>query len=93
MHNVLLVNILIIECLIFVSNHLIFVSTFLDLILLALNCTEYKLFFNYFACFWPKGYQRGSLGKSHQNDDYLKQAMQRSSPKGFETAVFVVVGG
>ena len=37
--------ILITECLIFVSNHLIFVSTFIDLILLlALNCTENKLF-------------------------------------------------
>ena len=28
--------------------------------------------FNRFACFWPKGYQLGSLGKSHQNGDYLK---------------------
>ena len=34
--------------------------------------------FNRFACFWPKGYQRGSLGKSHQNRDYLKQAMRKS---------------
>ena len=31
--------------------------------------------FNHFACFWPKGYQLGSLGKSHQNGDYLKQAI------------------
>ena len=30
-----------------------------------------------FACVWPKDYQRGSLGKSHQNGDYLKQAMQK----------------
>ena len=33
--------------------------------------------FNRFACFWPKGYQLGSLGKSHQNSDYLKQAMRK----------------
>ena len=87
--------VLIIECLIFVSNHLIFVSTFIDLILLlALNCTENKLFFNCFACFWPKGYQRGSLWKSYQNNDCLKQAMRKSyPPTGFETAAFVAVGG
>ena len=35
-----------------------------------------SLSFNHFACFWPKCYQRGSLGKSHQKGDYLKQAMQ-----------------
>ena len=34
--------------------------------------------FNHFACFWPKGYQCGSLWKSHQNDDCLKQAMRKS---------------
>ena len=34
-------------------------------------------FFNRFACFWPKGYQLGSLGKSHQNGDYLKEAMRK----------------
>ena len=34
-------------------------------------------YFNRFACFWPKGYQLGSLGKSHQNGDYLKQAMRK----------------
>ena len=33
--------------------------------------------FNHFACFWPKGYQLGSLGKSHQNGDYLRQAMRK----------------
>ena len=45
--------------------------------------------FNRFACIWPKSYQRGSLGKSHQNGDYLKQAMQKSClPAGFEPAVF-----
>ena len=33
--------------------------------------------FNRFACFWPKGYQRVSLVKSHQNGDYLKQAMRK----------------
>ena len=43
------------------------------------------LIFNCFACFWPKGYQSGSLGKSHKNGDYLKQAMQKSClPTGFE---------
>ena len=35
------------------------------------------VYFNRFACFWPKGYQLGSLGKSHQNGDYLKQAMRK----------------
>ena len=30
------------------------------------------LLFNRFACFWPKGCQRGSLRKSHQNGCYLK---------------------
>ena len=30
-----------------------------------------------FAWFWPKGYQLGSLGKRHQNDDYLKEAMRK----------------
>ena len=29
--------------------------------------------FNHLPCFWPKDYQRGSEGKSHQNGDYLKQ--------------------
>ena len=29
--------------------------------------------FNRFACFWPTCDLRGSLGKSHQNGDYLKQ--------------------
>ena len=45
--------------------------------------------FNCFACFWPKGYQCASLGKSHQNGDYLKQAMRKSClPTGFESAAF-----
>ena len=30
------------------------------------------LMFNCFADFWLEGYQRGSLGKSHQNSHYLK---------------------
>ena len=34
-------------------------------------------YFNRFACFWPKDYQLGSLGKSHQNSDYLKEAMRK----------------
>ena len=36
-----------------------------------------QLDFNRFACFWPKDYQLGSLGKSHQNGDYLKEAMRK----------------
>ena len=45
--------------------------------------------FNRFACFWLKGYQRGSLGKSDQNGDYLKQAMQKTCiPTDFEPAAF-----
>ena len=45
--------------------------------------------------FWPKRYQRGSLGKSHQNGDYLKQAMQKScySPTGFESLSGHCFGG
>ena len=39
--------------------------------------------FNRLACFWPKGYQRRSLGKSHQNGDYLKQAMRKKASLGF----------
>ena len=47
------------------------------------------LIFNRFACFWPKGYHLGSLGKSHQNGDYLKEAMRKSClPTGFEPAAF-----
>ena len=43
--------------------------------------------FNRLRAFWPKGNQRGSLGKNHQNSDYLKQAMQKSYlPTGFEPA-------
>ena len=38
---------------------------------------EQHMGFNRFACFWPKGYQLGSLGKSHQNGDYLKEAMRK----------------
>ena len=37
-----------------------------------------SLMFNRFACFLPKGYQRGSLGYSHQIGDFLKQAMRKS---------------
>ena len=40
-------------------------------------CRPEVQYFNRFACFWPKGYQLGSLGKSHQNGDYLKQAMRK----------------
>ena len=45
------------------------------------------LMFNRFACFWSEGYQRGSLGNSHQNGDYLKQAIRKSClPTGIEPA-------
>ena len=40
--------------------------------------------------FWRKGYQRRSLGKSHQNSDYLEQAIQKSCPPTeFEAAAFI----
>ena len=38
------------------------------------------MFINRLRACWPKGYQRGSLGKSHKNGDYLKQAMRKSYP-------------
>ena len=45
--------------------------------------------FNRLRVIWLKGYQRGSLGKSHQNGDYLKQAMRKSClPAGIEPAAF-----
>ena len=37
--------------------------------------------FNRFACFWPKGYQLGSLRKSHQNGDYLKHCTNVLPPQ------------
>ena len=49
------------------------------------------ILFNCFAGFWPNGYQRGSLGKSHQNGDYLKEAMRKSClPTGFEPAILII---
>ena len=41
---------------------------------------NFSLFVSSFVSFWPKGYQRGSLWKSHQNGDYLIQAMRKSYP-------------
>ena len=42
--------------------------------------------FNRLRGFCFKGYQCGNLGKSHQNGDYLNQAMQKSCPPTrFET--------
>ena len=35
---------------------------------------------NSLRAFWPRDYQRGSLWKSHQIGDYLKQAMLKSCP-------------
>ena len=43
---------------------------------------------NRLRAIWSKGYLRGSLGKSHQNGDYLKQAMRKSFPTKFELAAF-----
>ena len=44
--------------------------------------------FNRLRAFWPKDCQSGSPGKTHQNGDYLKQAMRKSNPAtGFEPAV------
>ena len=34
--------------------------------------------FNCLRAFSDEGYQGGSLGKSHENSDYQKQAMQKS---------------
>ena len=45
-----------------------------------------EFLFNRFACFRLKGYQRGSLWKSHQKATTLKQAMRKSPPTGFEPA-------
>ena len=45
--------------------------------------------FNRFVYFWPNSYQLGSLGKSHQNGDYLKQAMRKNCLLiGIEPAAF-----
>ena len=37
------------------------------------------LILNRLRAFWPKGYQRGSQGKSHQNGDYLKTSNAKNS--------------
>ena len=45
--------------------------------------------FDRLRAIWPKSSQRESLGKSHQNGDYLKQAMRKSCPlAGIEPAAF-----
>ena len=45
--------------------------------------------FNHLCTVWPTGYQRGSLGKSHQNGEYSKQTMWKSSlSTDFEQAAF-----
>ena len=47
--------------------------------------------FNRLSAVWSNGYQRGSLGKSHHNDDYLKQTMRKSCPPtGFKPAAFAL---
>ena len=39
--------------------------------------TTFHQMFNRMRGFWPTGYQRASLEKSHQNGYYIKQAMQK----------------
>ena len=46
-------------------------------VILVSNKVNIFFFFNRFACFWPKGYQLGSLERSHQNGDYFKKAMRK----------------
>ena len=42
-----------------------------------------------FRAIWPKDSQRGSLGRSHPNGDYLKQAMRKGClPAEIEPATF-----
>ena len=42
---------------------------------------------------WPKGYQRGSLGKSHQNGDYLKtsNAKKLSSRRNRTCSLWIIL--
>ena len=61
-------------CAIFVALYAFFFSACAICVCESVNL---MFFLNRFACFWPKGYQLGSLGKSHQNGDYLKQAMRK----------------
>ena len=35
--------------------------------------------FNRLRAFWPKSYQGGSPGKIHQNGDYFKQAIRKTT--------------
>ena len=45
--------------------------------------------FNHLSAVWPKRFQRGSLGKSLQIDNYVKQAMRKSCLfMGFEPVAF-----
>ena len=38
---------------------------------------------------WPTGFQRGIIGKSHQNGNYVKRAMRKSClPAGIEPVAF-----
>ena len=48
-----------------------------------------KILFNRLRVIQPKGYQRGSLVKSHQNGNYLKQAMWTSClPTRYRSNIF-----
>ena len=38
--------------------------------------TALNFLFNHLRAIWPKGYQRRSLGNSHQNGDYVIQRLQ-----------------
>ena len=48
--------------------------------------------FNRLHAIWAKRYQRGSLGKSHQNGDYLK-TRKSCLPAGIEPAAFGLAAG
>ena len=56
------------------------------------KCSKYlakPILINRLRAIWPKGYQRGSPRKSHQNGDYLKACNAKNcSPAGIEPAAF-----
>ena len=56
-----------------------------------IDCCSINAKSNRFACFWRKGYQRGSLGKSHQNGDNLKQAMRKNCLPAGNLTVFIEI--
>ena len=46
-----------------------------------------SIMFNRLRTIWPKGYQRGSPGKSHQNGDYLKTSNAKNGSSGASALV------